>query len=105
MFEGTRMARLTQANGETEVAARFATAAHEQVDRVAAQLAGLERQARASAHKAAGQAERARGALQQQTANAVERGRDLLRDQPLIGAALAFAAGIIVLAVLRGRDR
>lgn len=99
------MGRLTQANGETDVAARFATAAHEQVDRVAAQLAGLERQARASAHKAAGQAEWARGALQQQTANAIEQGRALLRDRPIVGAALALVAGIIVLAALRGRDR
>lgn len=111
------MARLIQANGETELAARFASAAHEQVDRVAEQLAGLERQARATAQRAAGRAkvareelqgraEVAREELQRQTQYAVERAQTVLRERPLLGAALALAAGLIVLAVLRGgRER
>ena len=99
------MGRLIQTNGETDVAVRFAAAAHEQVDRVAAQLAGLERQARATAHQAAGSAERAREELQRHTSYAVERAGSLLRERPIIGAAIALAAGIILLTALRRPDR
>ena len=95
------MGRLMQTGGAAEIAERFATTAHGHVDAVAAQLAGLERQARATAHRAAANADRVGRELQQRTSDVVDRTGTLLRERPMIGAALALAAGIVILSALR----
>jgi ElaB/YqjD/DUF883 family membrane-anchored ribosome-binding protein len=102
------MGRLIRTDGETDVAERFAEAAHGHVDRVAARLAGLERQARASAVKATTGAERAREQWHRQASyaidragHAVDRAGGLLRDRPVMSAAIAIALGAIVLAALQ----
>jgi hypothetical protein len=86
---------------KTEIADRFATLAHDRVDRVTEQLADLERQARSLTRYGAERAQRARIQLKDEAAWAAEKVGVLARERPLLGAVLLVTVGLIALSALR----
>ena len=97
------MGRLLQTGSAEEVAEHFATTARGHLDAAAAQLAGLERHVRKTAGRAATNADRMGRELQQRTAEVVTRTSSALRERPMIGAAIALAAGILIVSALTRR--
>ena len=86
---------------DAEIADRFAVLAHDKVDRVAEQLAELERQARELTRYGAERAQRARTQLHDEAVWAADKVGVLARERPVLGAVLLVAVGLVALSALR----
>lgn len=82
---------------------RLSQAAHETVDRVAERAARAEEQLREAADQAAERARAARERAATEAEATMKRVTGYIQENPLTSAAIAFAAGALISAVLRRR--
>jgi ElaB/YqjD/DUF883 family membrane-anchored ribosome-binding protein len=85
-------------NATTE---RFAAKAHETIDRVADTANQAEREARAAAQRAAERAREMQERAMQAADENIGKLRSYVEHNPLTSAGIAFAAGVVLSALLR----
>lgn len=95
------MAKRNGKDADTQLTDRATRVAHTNVDRLSRQAAEVERKARATARLAAKKAQATRSDLQTQTNRKVDRVAEMVKNRPVMSAAIAAGAGLLALSVLR----
>lgn len=86
---------------DAEVTARAAKRAHEAVDEAAERASGIEQQARAGMRTATEKAEEVRAEAERKAKRATGAVERFIQERPVTSAAMAFAAGVVAMALLR----
>lgn len=86
---------------DAEVTARAANRAHEAVDEAAERVSGIEQQARAGMRTATEKAEEVRAEAEREAKRAMSAVERFIQERPVTSAAMAFAAGVVAMALLR----
>jgi hypothetical protein len=88
---------------DTHTTERVAAAAHGTVDRLAEKASHVERELKSTARAASAKAHDAREELERESKRVLGKIERMMHEQPVTCAALAFAAGVITVSLLRRR--
>jgi ElaB/YqjD/DUF883 family membrane-anchored ribosome-binding protein len=95
------MVQARKAHDESPATDRLATLAHGTVDRVSSAASEAEQQVRGAAAQVAEQTEEIRDNATRIAQRGVKQARTYVKQNPLLAAGIAFAAGIVLRSLLR----
>jgi ElaB/YqjD/DUF883 family membrane-anchored ribosome-binding protein len=95
------MAHTRGRNSDTPTTDRLASMAHDTIDRVAETANDAEREVRGAATRGAEHAREAQDHAKEVADENLRKVRSFLEDNPLLGAGIAFVAGVVLSSLIR----